>query len=728
MGRSVVLDISMVALGKYGHPLRDIDSVESTDQVGGKYLCSPELSAIDDVEYSHGPSRFVRCPSRAGSRTVGQMTDCFGIPPPGNIILPMDHRSRTSPLVSRRRFLQMAGITGLGAFASAILGIPPINAVPALAGGRRRVAYWSDPETWGGRVPGRNDVAIVSKRIILNVNARVRGVVIKPRGKLVFHPGRSVTLQSRGNVVVRGRLTVRPRRPAIVHRLLFPRIDERRFVGGGMEVVPSDVGLWVTDNGVLDIAGSPKLAWTKASGAVPVGATNVTLRDDPVGWRVGDEVVLTPTLSPSNPQHDIAYDTGTVVAVDRLTKRITLSSPTKFEHPAVEVEPGVVHTAEILNLTRNVRIEGTAAGRSHVWIRSSRRQYVRNATLRHTGPRRTRKDFPAFTEPVLGRYSLHFHMMDNASRGSIVEGVVVTESGNHAFVPHQSHGITFRDCITHNTFEDAYWWDPSPDPGKIPAHPTDDALYERCVASMVQSDPPSHGFLMAGFFLGARNRNVIRNCVAVGVQGSVDSCGFIWPENSSGGFWKFEDCLAHNNRVNGITAWHNNDLPHVISRYTAYHNGRAGILHGAYTNGFHYVDSVLYGNRFAAIDSHALSLSAPLLTFTGIRCDQAGLSPYCVVTTEHVAAPVAPARFVGCHFRGYGTAAFGFVDPGSPFPNLYTLTDCTFEGNEFWLASDIHVGSRIRVLDPVHGSITLRRADQLGVFHPEWNASVSNIS
>jgi hypothetical protein len=728
VGRSVVLDSPIVAVGKDGHKLRDIGFIQSSDQVRGEYLSATELSAIDDVEDSHCLSRFSHAFKGCRRTSVGQLTDCLGDPASCTIVYPMDCRSRSSRGVSRRQFLKMAGVTGLSALASTLSGASSISALRALAGRHRRVAYWSDPETWGGRVPGRNDVAIVSKRIILNVSARVRGVVIKPGGTLIFHPGKSVTLQSRGNIVVRGRLTVRPRRPALVHRLLFPRIDERRFVGGGMEVLPSDVGLWVTDNGMLDIAGSAKLAWSRATGTVPVGATDITLLDDPAGWRVGDQIVLTPTLSPSNPQHDIAYDTGTVVAVDRLNKRVRITPPIKFEHPAVEVEPGVVHTAEILNLTRNVRIEGTTAGRSHVWIGSSRRQYIRNASIRHTGPRQTRKDFPAFTEPVLGRYSLHFHGMDNASRGSIVEGVVVTESGNHAFVPHQSHGVTFRDCITHDTFEDAYWWDPSPDPGKIPAPPTNDALYERCVASMVQSDPSSHGFLMAGFFLGARKGNVIRNCVAVGVQGSVDSCGFIWPEKSSGGFWKFEDCLAHNNRVNGITAWHNNDLPHVISRFTAYHNGRAGILHGAYTNGFRYEDSVLYGNRFAAVDSHALSLSTPLLTFSGIRCDQAGLSPYCVVTTEHVAEAVAPARFEGCRFRGYGKAAFGFVDPSSPFPNLYTIVDCSFEQNEFWLANDVHAATRIRVVDPVHGSITLRRADQPGVFNPEWNASVSHTS
>jgi hypothetical protein len=48
-----------------------------------------------------------------------------------------------------------------------------------------------------------------------------------------------------------------------------------------------------------------------------------------------------------------------------------------------------------------------------------------------------------------------------------------------------------------------------------------------------------------------------------------------------------------------------------------------------------------------------------------------------------------------------------------------------FEGNEFWLGPDINPATGIRVHDAAHGNITLRRADQPGIFRPEWNASVS---
>jgi hypothetical protein len=70
-----------------------------------------------------------------------------------------------------------------------------------------------------------------------------------------------------------------------------------------MAVLGSDVGLWVMGNGVLDIAGTPKLAWTRSAKAVAKGATTISLAQAPAGWQVGDEVALTPTLPPTAKLH-----------------------------------------------------------------------------------------------------------------------------------------------------------------------------------------------------------------------------------------------------------------------------------------------------------------------------------------------------------------------------------------------------------------------------------------
>jgi hypothetical protein len=620
-------------------------------------------------------------------------------------------RSRMPARLTRRRFFGLAG----GGLVGGILA----SRLPALAStGPKR---WSHRATWReGRVPGPNDIAVVRGRVLLDRNVRVAGVVIKAGSALIFAPEKNRTLETTGNVAVHGKLVMRPANQNIVHRLRFIGVSERRFAGGGMRVLRSDIGLWVMDHGRLLISGSPKLAWTRTIDGVPAGADWIELQEDPVGWSVGDEIVLTPTESPTVEGHHTRYDQATIVAISG--RMIQLSRSTRFAHPAVDLGAGIRFTPEVLNLSRNVQIEGTRRGRAHIFIHAMHSQSVQNAAIRHMGPRRRSSD--GYTKPVLGRYGLHFHHCEDGSRGSLVSGVVVRDCGAHAFVPHMSHGITFTDCISHNTFEGAYWFDPRRRHKKrLPG--TNDTLYERCVASLVRTDPPFRPNWGA-YLMGTGRGNVARSCVAVGVGGQKTSCGFYWSKLSAGGVWGFEDCVAHNNAADGIFAYQNNGSAHVISRFRAYHNGRAGIEHGAYKNRFTYQDSALYGNLEAAIVIHALSKPAPRIRMNRLVCDGAGLSDHAVVMTRHF-IDGDPVEITGCTFRGYKKAAFACTFNGNSNPDRAIVANCTFEGNQFWLEPSIHPDTEIRVRDALLGDLMLRRWDQPGVLQPEWNASVSPI-
>ena len=522
------------------------------------------------------------------------------------------HRPRT---VSRRTFLKTAALAGAS--------LAVATRVADGSGSRLDRTLWSDPSTWDGRVPSQDDVAVIERSVVLDRDVRVAGLLVEPGGDLVFDPDASRTVESTGNVVVRGRLSMQPSSPREIHRLMFRGVDEDAFVGGGMDVVGSDVGLWVMNRGVLQLVGSSRRPWTRAAGQVPQGAVDVALQDDPHGWQVGDELVITPTVPPTGDDPSSAagaYDYTRIKAISGRTVR--LSSPTRFDHPVVNVI-GKPFGAEVLNLSRNVRIQGTRLGRSHVFIRSRNRQVIKDTAFRHLGPRQ-RAD--GATEFVLGRYGLHFHMCFDSSRGSVVSGVVVRDCGSHAFVPHLSNGVSFIDCISHNTFEDAYWWDDAPDT-RTSGDPTHDVLYSRCVASLARSDPAFRGYRLTGFFLGRGKGNVARDCVAVGIRGNADASGFIWPEGSEG-VWEFQDCLAHNNAVNGIFAWQNTDRVHVIDRFVAYHNGNAGIEHGAYLNAYVYRDTTLVGNAEAGVQLHAESTDPGDLRFERTTIDGVGITRY----------------------------------------------------------------------------------------------------
>jgi hypothetical protein len=371
------------------------------------------------------------------------------------------------------------------------------------------------------------------------------------------------------NVVVEGTLRMRPGAT-----LRFVNVNESAFVGGGMDPVVSDVGLWVMGDGVLDALGTPRAAWNRTG-------------SDP-SWLPADELVLTPSARGDFGGGGFAAYSGGAVPQ---------------AHPRVP-------PAEVLNLTRDVVIEGTPGGRSHIFIRSTRPQTIRHVLVRHVGPRKA-------GIKVVGRWPLHFHHMDDASRGSVVEGVVVRNAGSHAFVPHMSHGITFRECIAYDVQEDAYWWDPADSSLPKEAPPdsfTNGTLYERCVAALVK--PGDHhptgrltGFNLTQGTIPFSNRAI--GCVAVGVVQRGHPSGFHWAEFQQGEAWVVEDCIAHNNPAHGIFVWWNVSAGrnHSVKRFIGYRNGEAGISHGAYVGEWLYEDAVLVENVLAGVLQHAHSRS-----------------------------------------------------------------------------------------------------------------------
>ncbi len=248
------------------------------------------------------------------------------------------------------------------------------------------------------------------------------------------------------------------------------------------------------------------------------------------------------------------------------------------------------------------------------------------------GPRQVGSDDP--TVGVLGRYALHFHHSEDGSRGSTVRGTVVRDAGSHAFVPHGSNGITITDSISYNTFDEAYWWDPG--------HTSDDTVYDHDVAALVQVDPEYRGYELTGFTIAEGLRNTLHDCVAVGVQGNIDASGFTWPEGvNDSGIWNFsKGNIAHNNKVDGIFAWQNDHQPHVIANFVAYHNGEAGIDHGAYGNAYHYENSTLYGNGEVALHLKGVGTGVDefghlRLRFDNMTFDGGGLSSSLILSDDH---------------------------------------------------------------------------------------------
>jgi hypothetical protein len=448
-----------------------------------------------------------------------------------------------------------------------------------------------------------------------------------PAGEVwVFDPEASTTVTAGANVIVEGRLEMQPASGDVEHVLRFDGVDVSSFVGGGMDPVASDTGLWVMGDGQLLIEGEEKTAWS------------YEFNPD---WE-GDEVVAVPN-TPGD------YETFETVT--------TTPPPNALGYPT-----------ELLNLTRNVRIEGTPEGYTHLFLRSTMPQTIRYAAIRYVGP--------AFGDTdATGRYGMHIHMSGEGSRGSVIEGVVIRDADNHAFVPHASHGMTFQDTIAFNVANEPYWWD-EPAEEEDTTNDTHDLVWDRAVAAGVRQGFAGNDFRLAAFALGNGENVTVTNSVAVGLEGEqfTDRAGFSWPE-SAGAVWTFENNIAHNNGSNGIFVWQNNSERHDIDDFLAYYNAGAGVSHGAYGNSYQYTDLTLLQNSVAVV-SHALGEDNPdhnAQTWTSLNTDGGTL-----VIDEHQTEPEAPVRFVDCDLDEVIVA-----DADGGTPSLYEFVGCGLEPEDF---------------------------------------------
>lgn len=454
------------------------------------------------------------------------------------------------------------------------------------------------------------------------------GPLVVPKGETASIAG---NVELTGDLVVEGRLT---------------GIDTFLLRGNGFQIL-------IQNGGSVDLRGKPKTGWTR-------GGT-------PTGWQTGDRVVTAPTA----PNDYTGFRMGTW----------PVGRP-----PGVRLVDGRWLPAEQFNLDRSIVIDGV----SRIMFRSGAGPSV----LKHLAVRN------AGITGRAGFFPLHWHN-DNgdSTRGTLVEGVVVENGRNHAFVPHGSHGITFVDCVAYNTIGDAYWWNP-PGSGVTArfrkfdtSNNTDDLTWKHCLAALVQVPPGEQGFRLTGFALGAGSGNRCLDCTAVGVQGTKDASGFHWPEESNqnvgGTVWRFEDCVAHNNRADGIFVWQNDKNEHLIRRFVAYRCGDAGIEHGAYLNAYRY-EGIVVQESGSALKLHALSDHPEYpISFVDLVTD----GP--VVVTKHNLPSRVPILFQRCSVP---RVVVNQLSNNGRIPGDLRFEDCRLGPNRFDL-SGMHPDSVIELVE-----------------------------
>ncbi len=162
---------------------------------------------------------------------------------------------------------------------------------------------------------------------------------------------------------------------------------------------------------------------------------------------------------------------------------------------------------------------------------------------------------------------------------------------------------------------------------------------------------------------------------------------FFWPSsaNEEPNKWKVVDCTAHNNEQLGFFAWQND--PRRLNRHSpgplvAWHNGRAGIDHGAYVNDYSYSRLISLGNgRTEDRQSGQLVLhpGGGQDEFRDLALDAAGMSDAALVVLDHQALrPQRALRVERADLSGFVRWPILYSSRGHP--GWLDFVACTIDG------------------------------------------------
>ncbi len=311
------------------------------------------------------------------------------------------------------------------------------------------------------------------------------------------------------------------------------------------------------------------------------------------------------------------------------------------------------------NLDRDVRIFGRG---DIMFMKGSTKSTIRYVDI----------DLQPIEE--LDHYPLHWHHVGDGSRGTLVEGVVVENSTNRAFVPHASHGITFRDTIAKNIAGEAYWWNPPPHDTKTSwrlnhsNNSSDIRLLHALADGVTNAVGDARGYNLSAFQLGAGSGNIVRDSIARGVlPTNVKNCaGFEWPaiDIHQPSDWTFDNNKTFESACNGIFVWQNRSSSevHLVDGFVS----TEPIADGAYSNGFEYRNvEVPY------VVVHAVGWS-----ITGGQVDSVRMS-------KHQTEGTVTFSHVAIHSATVDNASNGGTSPGH---YLFTATGLSC-GDVTWIST-----------------------------------------
>jgi hypothetical protein len=317
----------------------------------------------------------------------------------------------------------------------------PTTPLPPIGTGTR----WSDPATWGGTVPpaGATVVIPAGRTIVLDtILPPLNGITIE--GTLAASPDHDIGITANYVFVRGGRLQIGSAQQPYLRNATIT------LTGSSAAENPATAGfgnkVLAVMGGTLELHGRPVTrSWTKLNASVGAGARTLTLAESP-GWRVGDQVVITPSTGNMNQNE---YSVATIEAINGAT--LVLREPTRFPHIGQRHTVGDVtfdFRSEVGLLTHNIVIQGDAASTtSRVGGHSMFMSGANGATVQIANAQFQRMG----QLNQLGRYPIHFHVMGAGCRNCYVQNATVRDTIQRGIVVHDTSSVRVAGNVVFNT-------------------------------------------------------------------------------------------------------------------------------------------------------------------------------------------------------------------------------------------------------------------------------------
>lgn len=325
---------------------------------------------------------------------------------------------------------------------------------------------WSDPKTWQPpRVPGQGDRVMVSRgtRVVYDANSDRVVRLVQIVGTLSFARDRNTQLNV-GVLKVQNSDTCSESgfacdfagvnlfgEPKLPRGGALPTLE----VGTSDDPIPAkytarirlhylegmdknDAPALVCCSARMELHGAPlSRTWVKLGRDVAPGDRSVTIDKAVTGWRVGDEVIVTGTVRKErrgthrNDPESVQTESRRIAKIEGTT--LHLDKPLLHQHSGSGEFRG-----EVANLSRNVIVESADPQgiRGHTLFHAFSQGGISYTRLAHLGK-----------EGVLGRYSIHFHLVGDTMRGSQVLGAAIVDSHNRWITIHGTEYLVVRDCV-----------------------------------------------------------------------------------------------------------------------------------------------------------------------------------------------------------------------------------------------------------------------------------------